>query len=222
VRDAVFARFVTQPKLIALAVVGYPNNLLYTRGMAVTCWAAVKHKQPDGSVIEKRCKMSPMKGLNVCRFHGALAPQVRAAAEVRESTEKAKVALARFGVPIAGDPKEILLRQLHVAYGNSMVLERLIAEVEPEQVGSDDPQERARARGLLNLHAEWQTRAAALAVAAVRAGLEERMVQAAEWQVKTLFDAFQLGLEKAQLNPEDKSRVLQAVATEVRLIAVSG
>jgi hypothetical protein len=153
---------------------------------------------------------------NICKLHGGRAPRNRFKAETKRTEAEVQRELMKFGVPVEADPKEVLLRQVHVAHGNLLVLEQLLADVDPEDVADEDPQLRARARGILNLHAEWSDRAAQMSSVAIRAGIEERMVRMAEVQVGTVLKAIQQSLVEIDAPDEFKQQFLQALSGNMR------
>src|SRR5690242_3516282 len=108
--------------------------------LVTTCWASVKRTLADGSTQESRCKNPPMHNQRVCQFHGGRSPKAKEAAAERGTIKEVNAVLARFGVPVEADPKEVLLHQIKVAHGNALVLEQMLADVDAEDVASDDPQ----------------------------------------------------------------------------------
>jgi hypothetical protein len=185
----------------------------------ITCWASVKRTLADGSVVVERCRKSPMHGQRVCDTHGGRSPKAREAAETRLTNILIEKTLLRFGVASDSDPQTILLEQVKVAHGNALVLQEMLKDVAPEDVASDDPQTRARARGILNLSAEWSDRAAAMSATALRAGIEQKMVRLAEVQAAPLLMAIRNGIEEAGLDEETKGRLFTEISKSMRTLA---
>ena len=66
-------------------------------------------KRSDG----KPCERWPVKGSTVCPSHGGRAPQVKAAAKRRLTTERIQKQLRRLGEPITVDPITAILDRIH-------------------------------------------------------------------------------------------------------------
>ena len=76
----------------------------------------------------ERCRRRAISGSNVCPMHGAAAPQVRAKAAERVKEQKARVLLARLGVPVPTDPITALQACLDEAAGNLDALRAVVCE----------------------------------------------------------------------------------------------
>ena len=59
----------------------------------------------------------PRTGATVCRAHGGLAPQVRAAAEQRAREDAARALAARHAIPLDVDPTGQILHLVRVSAG---------------------------------------------------------------------------------------------------------
>lgn len=80
----------------------------------------------------KRCGLAPAPGATVCKWHGAGAPQVRAAAERRIAHEVAERAVATLGLRRDIGPEEALLEELQWTAGHVAWLRQRVQELDPE------------------------------------------------------------------------------------------
>lgn len=159
----------------------------------------------DGS----RCQRYPVAGANVCRVHGAAAPQVKAKAAVRAE-------VMRWGLDVADvDPGETLLKLVAQSAARA---QRYADELEQHVAESENLRKAVVAqaygefgpvgeyiRGLVVLEAQERDRCATFAAKAIAAGLNERMVRLAERQgaliadvLRRVLDDPELGLTAAQ------------------------
>lgn len=162
----------------------------------------------------KQCRRNALDGAVVCDLHGGKAPQVKAAAERRLQAEEARRACDRLGVAVEVDPGEALMQELWETAGNVAFYRELVQQlpthpeadeyVAPEGDGdghwergesgvygrtyhvSGIPTGEAKPNVLVVLYNEERKHLAAVATAALKAGVEERRVQMAEQQGQLL------------------------------------
>lgn len=129
------------------------------------------------------CGMSPAPQTNVCRLHGAKAPQVKAAAKRRQQGENAERAVQTFGLPIEIDPQTALLQELHRSAGIVAWLNNLIADLHESEVKQLDMSGKFEKPSVwVELYERERKHFAAVAKSAIDAGIEERRVALAESQ----------------------------------------
>lgn len=145
---------------------------------------------------QEQCKAWAIVGLTVCRMHGANA-DARAAAQKRQDRAFAEKALRTYGEPVAVDPLDALLAELHRTAGHVAWLALLIGDLEH---GVND-EGRLRS-GLKQYNAEtgerpsvwiqlYQSERAHLARVAsdcLKANIDERRVKLAEDQGRLVAD----------------------------------
>lgn len=180
----------------------------------------------------ERCGRYPIAGAEVCKLHGAGAPQVKAKAAVRAE-------VLRWGLGDAhSDPGEVLLR---LVTQSARRCEAYAAELE-EHVSESDTLRAALIaqaygefgpigeyiRGLATLEAQERDRCAGFAAKAVAAGLDKRRVELAERQGALIADLLRnvladpdLGLtaEQRRAVPGVARRHLALVAAEPGMAA---
>jgi hypothetical protein len=145
----------------------------------------------------KRCGKQAIKGATVCRTHGASAPQVKAAADRRVQAEQAREAVQHLGLT-AGlgriDPRDALELELWRTHVNVQMYEALVADLPLAEGGiyghtfhaSGEPTGEAKPHVLVVMRDTERTRLAQVAVAAAKAGVEERRVKLAEHQAELI------------------------------------
>jgi len=146
-------------------------------------------------------------GIGRCAFHGGATPTHERAAK----RELARRECAKLGIPIEMDPAKALLQELWECAGNVAVyralVQRLPLHPEPDQYGGGHRQRgepgiygwtyhasgtrtgKARPHPLVELYNDERDRLAAVAAAALKAGVEARRVQLAEAEAAMVFDA---------------------------------
>ena len=182
-------------------------------------------------IAGKPCTQPRMRGQKVCKVHGGMAPQAKAAAE--ERIERAKVeALARtFGEPIEGkDPGEIVAEQIAWRYGHVAWLRARVQALEPralvwgrtkEKIGGEDGglTFEAKVNAWLAMYLDASRDLEKLCLEAIKAGLEERRVRIAEQSADVLVRMLDGLLVDLGLDPDNQEtarvveRHLAAVAS---------
>jgi len=193
-----------------------------------TCWATVtvKKDEPDATggfvVVKRRCKNPPMPHQRVCRFHGGTTSKALVAAGKRAAVEEGANLARKLGARVEADPRTVLLEQLYVAYGMTSALGAMIQEFTTEDLTSQDDKHRAQVWSLQGLLGTWQERAVSFAAIALKAGIEERLVQVAESQATAMVAVIRAAIANADLDPDSRDRVLKAIAIQMRTMASSG
>lgn len=171
------------------------------------------------------CGHWAVRGGTVCAAHGGLAPQVRAAAERRLSLVRAEEhlgALRRLGQPVPAaqvDAGTALLSMVGEAMGNVGTLRQLVSAL-PSPIDASSPLTGPREHALAELYRIWCDRQADYSSRALRAGVEERSVQAGEdlvamlgQFVRDLLTSPELGLsfERQQVGLKVAGRLMRAL-----------
>lgn len=140
------------------------------------------------------CKLPPVPGAMVCRFHGGGAVQVRRKAAARLAEQAAAEAADRLAVMVDTTPEQALLDEVKraagmVAFYQARIIEidegdrgALIWGITKEKLGGDDEGQTSEAAPnvWLKLFNEERDRLVRVAAAAIKAGIEERRVKLAE------------------------------------------
>lgn len=108
-----------------------------TRHGTLACSGHLSHRDDDGNL--QPCSNPPITGADKCRYHGAGAPQVRAAAERRLDEADRERALQRglsaaYGDQVPDvDPAEAMLRAVSWKYAECLALRTKVAELDDDQ-----------------------------------------------------------------------------------------
>jgi hypothetical protein len=187
----------------------------------------------------KRCGAYPPPGSAVCRYHGGLAPQVRAAAVRRLQAEEARADLVRLGVSIETTPVEALQAMLDEAAGNVAVLRSMVHELSPDEWYGPKfgPGMKHRAQGdagvipvestwpaentqlphvLVVMYGEERDRFTRLARDCAGLDLDARRTAVAEASATRLFGAIGRAFDRAGLDHDQVAAVKLALANELR------
>jgi len=197
------------------------------------------HKRVDG--VERPCKAWPIRGAEVCGAHGGRAPQVRAAAAARLAEAEARAVAATFGVPRAVDPGQALLEEVHRTAGHVAWLASVVAGLERDEVvwgvaeetdrpavyGEDGMQiggglevkRKAVPNAWVVLYQQERKHLAAVAKAAIDAGVSERLVQVYEQIASSYVQVLERVLDELHLTEEQRRRVPSVVQGQLQAIA---
>jgi hypothetical protein len=185
-----------------------------TKAIAVQCKAISKS-------TGERCKAKAIRGGEVCRHHGAGAPQVKAKAAL-----KADVLDWGLG-DIALDLSEVLLRLVTQSYRRAEMYaaelkalvdetglrDALVMEKWSATEQGDTYKVGEEIRGLARLEADERERCAGFAAKAVAAGLIKKQTDLAQLQGEMLVTALQAVLDKVALTQEQQAQVKDALRT---------
>lgn len=80
----------------------------------------------------KPCSKHPIQGGTVCTTHGGRAPQVKDAAEKRVMEERARLAVAKFGLPRDITPADALIEEVQRSAGMVDFYTKAILEMDPD------------------------------------------------------------------------------------------
>lgn len=189
------------------------------------------------------CNAYAVKGLKVCRVHGAGSPQARAAAKRRVEEEKARRAAAnelqRLHAEADMDPADALLAMLQVASSEERVWAdrvRELRETAPHKLTAVQTRisigkDRGGTTELRHVDAtvaveyrlwtEAQERVAKFAAAALRAGVEERRVKLAEDQGALVAQVIRGVLTDLKLNEKQAAVAPEVVTRHLKLLRAS-
>lgn len=176
----------------------------------------------------RQCSKWAIKGSTVCNTHGGSAPQVKAAAQRRETArveeQKALTIIEQYGT--IGDPihpMEVLLHKVWVAHYMERYFAALVQKLADEQAIIDTnfvklgTQVRAP-HVFVQLHGEWADRAARYSKDALSANIDERQVRLAESQSRWIADVIRGGLKKLGLPEAEQTKIIEAIATEMNSV----
>jgi hypothetical protein len=187
----------------------------------------------------ERCGRSAIPGGVVCSFHGGKSPQVMAAAERRLQESTARAQCRRLGVPDdTAEPGTVLLQGVKEWAGNCAFYRELAQQLDPgltrREIGDDTapqliegivtrtfhpsgrPTGTAEVHTYVRLYAEAWDRLRQFAEAALKAGVEERLLRLEEKEVETLFAGLAAGISAAGLSVEQSEKLKRAFASHLR------
>jgi hypothetical protein len=186
-----------------------------THEAATDTWTHEADRCSARTSAGRPCRAHPIRGGTVCRVHGGMAPQVRAAAERRLEARRIDIEAGRLMGQVGTDahPVEHLLTEL---YRSAAVVEVLGAELDHVTVIDD--------RGSHPLYRAWseeRQRHADLAALALRAGVEERRVRLAEQQAQLVVTVIRGALVDLGVDP-DSATTRQVLRTHLELATTGG
>jgi len=169
-----------------------------------------------------RCTRTRRDGTNVCYYHGAEAPHVKAAAirrvSEREASRRAEKWLARQGYDEIEDP---LAELLHLASEATAYRELFRAQVDKLMLADEVRYEHRAGEQLRAEMALWERsaeRCLKVYSEIARLGIAERMVRIREAEIVLMAQAIRNILKRLELSPKQKTIAGQVVAEELRAI----
>jgi len=205
----------------------------YRSNGARRCWARAK-----GS--GNQCTQAAAPGQNICRFHGASAPQNVAKAKERITEQKAAALVATYGLKIETTATEALLDEVQWTAGHVAWLRERVQEIEGaalvdgtdrehplvwgitrEKSGGEDrgTTEEAVPNVWLKLYQQERGHLVTVCAQAIKAGIEERRIQLAEQQGALVAQAIRKILGELQLTPKQQALVPEVVPRHLRALA---
>jgi hypothetical protein len=196
------------------------------------------HRKSDG----KPCGGQPRNGADVCRMHGASAPQVKTAAAERVRQAEIVEAARVYGLPREVEPAVGILEEIWRTAGAISWLVEIVAGLKQEDIvfgttrlerstgtgtgqrGRDTESTTAVREAKLNPWVELLFRErkhfAEICAKAVSLGLAEREVQIAEQQGRLVASIVRaiLGDEVLALSPAQLERASEVVSRHFRLV----
>lgn len=141
-----------------------------------------------------RCKKGAIKGGTVCATHGGSAPQVKAAAQRRYALSEARGLVEAYGTELDVEPEEAIFSMIRVTAGNVILLQDLVAQLEPKlgpdgiagRTGNERVTNEAKPHVLVSMYNEERDRLVRFSKVAAEIGLSDRMVRLAESQAEML------------------------------------
>lgn len=166
----------------------------------------------------KPCKQPALPGQKVCRFHGGSSPQALAKAEVRITRERALGQVGQLLEELGEEPVPDPLTGLEHAYALSA---RMLAATGILVAQLDSPlgfnrHDEQVIHPIVALHGEWHDRHVRTQKLALDAGIDERRLNMAERDARTLLDAVGKAIEAAALTADQQGRFRSELATRLR------
>jgi hypothetical protein len=169
------------------------------------------------------CGRYPTRGADVCRSHGAGAPQVRAAAAERVLDDKVRDALARLG-SAQGAPIDNPLAALAQLAGQVLAFKDAVGELvnRLDEIRFTDSKGSEQLRSEVAMYERALDRSTQVLVAMARLKLDERLVAVSQATAEMLVRAVDAGLAAAGVTGEAREPVRKAIARELRVISSGG
>lgn len=140
---------------------------------------------------QERCKRAAIIGGTVCSMHGGKSPAVAARAAARS-------ALATYGAPLALDPLDALLGELHRTAGHVAWLGQQVAQLNDAMVPTMFG---LQPSGWIDLYRRERAHLARVSADCLKAGVEERRVRLAEAQGELVADLLRRVITSLGLDP---------------------
>lgn len=213
------------------------------------CTATITGGTTDQHRAGERCRNRAIDGGTVCEYHGGASGHIRRAAETRVAEEKARRIMTTYGAPIETTPMKALYDEVCRTAGHVEWLAERVAAIEQEEartswdsddglgpagdgnplvwgvtrvkVGGDDEGVTQEAAPSIWLQLYWKERdhLVKVSAAAVRAGLDERMVKLAEGQGRLVAGVIKAILGDLELSPEQQAKAMQVTPRHLRALS---
>lgn len=181
----------------------------------------------------ERCKQAALPGAKVCRFHGAGAPQVRAAAGRRHAQALAErdaaQAVALWGGRTEVHPAEALLELVQTKAAEVLYWKLRVAELQEDELawgrtkrefgtgpmGPVDTEVReAKLHAALETLHKVEKQLAEFSAMSLKAGVEERSIALAEYQADKLLAVIRAVIADSRLGVIADATVVDAVVVD--------
>lgn len=182
------------------------------------------------------CPNWAMRGQLVCHAHGGRSPQAKAAAQARQSEERAREAVVMYGLPRDISPTDALLEEVRYTAGHVAWLRERVAELEQNDLvwGVTDETDKqasefpgtdttraAKPNVWLQLYREERKHLLDVTKAAISVGIEERRVKLAEAQGAILNGVLRRIFARLDLSPAQSALLPLVVPEELRRAAAT-
>lgn len=169
-------------------------------------------------------------GFGRCKLHGGSTPSHRRAAEMKA----AEKAVAMYGLPVDISPAEALLEEVRWTAGHVAWLRARVQDVEERQLITGIAEQRIDPEGgktviiktaanvWLELYQRERKHLVDVCTAALKAGVEERLVRLAERYGDQVGAALEAILSDLELTSEQQARVPEVVPRHLRAITTGG
>lgn len=179
----------------------------------------------------ERCKRAASPGLSKCYIHAGVSRESREDAAVME---RARKAVAAYGLPVDISASDALLEEVRYTAGHVAWLREKVRELEEDDlvwgVTEESDQQATEFPGVnttraakpnvwLQLYREERKHLVDVAKAAVAAGIEERKVRLAEQQGALVARVIRGILGDLGLSAEQESKAAEAVPRHLRALA---
>lgn len=162
----------------------------------------------------KRCGAYAIRGAEVCRVHGGMAPQVRAAAARRLAEDRLRRRLDQAEIREVADPIGEFQRMVAEALALKDMLASHVASLDALRFTDARGSEQLRAE--VALYERAMDRSARFLETWVKLGMEERLVRVTEVQAAAMGAALDRALTAAGIDGERRREVVAALASELR------
>lgn len=195
-----------------------------TRDRTQACKA---HKAGTGG--EEPCRQSPVRGADVCYYHGGASPQIRRRIQEDKIREVAERELKQFGRKVVVDPADELLDLIAHTAGYVRFLRTKVDELDHLDMGWGLSRQKeggedfgttyeAKPNVWIQMLSEWSDKHSRLLVEALKLKLDERRVKIAEAQGNAIIAVLDGVLIELGHNPNDV-RTADIVAKHLRLVS---
>lgn len=224
------------------------HDTCYVHDPDERCTGHITGGTTDKHRAGERCKNRRIPGGSVCEFHGGDAPQVREAAEARLAEQRARKIMETYGRRIETTATQALYDEVAWTAGHVAWLRERVQMIEGPAIGQqgaagggfdgdsghplvwgttkiktggDDEGTTEEAAPNVWLQLYWKEREHLVKVstAAVRAGLDERMVKLAENQGRLVAEALRAILGDLELTEDQHQRALEVVPRHLRALS---
>lgn len=183
-----------------------------------------------------RCGRAAIEGGHVCNRHGGGSPKVREAAQRRLQFVEARRQVETLGLPRDVGPAEALLEEVRRTAGHVSWLADRVRSLDPDalvwgvtgatsgrmaQGAVDYIEESAKPSIWWDLYSQERRHLVAVCAAALKAGVQERMVRLAEAQGQMLAEVIRGVLDDPALGLDSTRRAAADAVVHRHLVALS-
>lgn len=188
------------------------------------------------------CLSYPMSGVTVCYYHGGKSPLAQQKIAKTEALEEGVRAMKEFGVPVNISPTEALLEEIRYTAGHVYFIRARLAalagetddphhpfvwglieenDVQASQFPGTDSKEGAGIHMWYQLYLQERKHLVAVAAAAARAGVEDRIVRIEEEKGLLFAGVLRLILNDLSLTPEQWEMTKSVIPSRMKELEAS-